>query len=67
MTEWRMDAEAVRAVLAAEGDDSPAFTPDQLRALGYETPEGDRAAQRANADARDARLVRLPGAAGEAA
>ena len=61
MSEWRADEAALRVAIAGEGSTSPAFTVDQLRDLGYMQPAGDAADARAQAEARDARLLaRLP-------
>lgn len=58
--EWRTDdIKGLRAALAGSGEGSEPVSVERLRELGYETAEGDYSVQRLNADARDARLLRV--------
>ena len=70
MTEWRADAEAIRAALRTPAPPEPEMTPEReawLHEQGYETPGFAERQAAANAIARDAKLLRIPAREGNAA
>jgi hypothetical protein len=60
MNDWRVPEDKVRACLADRRDMSEPVSDARLRELGYEPRGWAEAQAQASADAREAKLLRLP-------